>query len=281
MQIFRPGSVTAGHLSTISLTDAGTFTTDAEDLLAAALAWPSLVRDPNAAPDTPDTRPPWTVRANMIGSLDGGATIDGKSAGMGTPIDQKLMGLQRDLADVVLVGAATVIVEGYPGAKVYPRRAARRQRWGRSELPRWAIVASRPLPADLPAIVDSAEPAFVITADGVDQPAGTEVISTGRTVDMAAALSQLADRGQRRILCEGGPTLLGQLMAADLVDELSLTIAPTLLGTGSTTPLLGGTDLLAGRETREGSDRADAARWRLITLLADGDHLFTRYRRER
>ncbi|WP_051266426.1 dihydrofolate reductase family protein [Nakamurella lactea] len=276
MQIFRPGSVTAGHLSTISLTDAGTFTTDAEDLLAAAMAWPSLEPDPNANPDAVDNRPPWTLRANMIGSLDGGATIDGRSAGMGTLIDQKLMGLQRDLADVVLVGAGTVIAENYPGAKVYPRRAARRRRWGRSELPRWAIVASRPLPADLPAIVDSAEPPFVITADGVDQPAGTEVISTGSSVDVGAALPLLADRGQRRILCEGGPTLLGQLAVGDHVDELSLTIAPTLLGTGSTTPMLGGVDLLAQRAADGGADR-----WRLVTLLADGDHLFTRYRRER
>lgn len=276
MQIFRPGSVASGHLSTVSLTDAGTFTTDAEDLLAAALAWPWLEPPANPTPDAVDTRPPWTVRANMIGSLDGGATIDGRSGGMGSPIDQKLMGLQRDLADVVLIGAGTVIAENYPGTKAYPRRQERRSRWGRSELPPWAIVASRPLPADLRAIVDSARPTIVITADGVEQPEGTDVIRTGPILDPAAALPQLAERGLRRILCEGGPTLLGQLAAGDHVDELCLTIAPTLLGTGSTTPLLDGTDLLAGR-----SDDDDPVRWRLVTLLADGDHLFTRYRRER
>lgn len=266
MQLFRPGSVSADLTATIDLAGTGDLTA-AEDLLAAALAWP-----------TADEQP-WTVRANMVGSLDGGATVDGTSGGLGSATDQKLIGLQRDLADVVLVGAGTVVGENYPGTKSYPKRAARRQRWGRSPIPPWAIVASRPLPADLRAITESRTPTIVITADGVDQPAGTEVIRTGPTVDLGSALAALADRGHHRILCEGGPQLLGRLAADDLLDELSLTISPTLLGTGSTTPLLGGIDLGA-RHADELSD-SRPARWRLVTLLAADDHLFTRYRRQR
>lgn len=276
MQLFRPGSVAAGPLATLDLTATGDQSAT-EDLLAAALAWPNRQAGVEQGDQTQPQR--WTVRANMIASLDGGATVDGTSGGLGTPIDQKLIGLQRDLADAVMVGAGTVIGEHYPGAKAYPKRTRRRERWGRSAVPPWVIVASRPLPADLPAITDSATVPFVVTIDEVDQPDGVTVIRTGPTLDLGSALEQLADHGCPRILCEGGPTLLGRLAAADLLDELSLTIAPALLGIGTTTPLLGGTDLLGG--TGLGGADQEQPRWRLVTLLADGDHLFTRYRRER
>ncbi len=278
MQLFRPGSIVSGPLATLDLTAAGDQSAT-EDLLAAALAWPSHLAGVEQGVKFEPQR--WTVRANMIASLDGGATIDGTSGGLGTPIDQKLIGLQRDLADAVMVGAGTVIGEKYPGAKAYPKRTGRRERWGRSAVPPWVVVASRPLPADLPAITDSATPPFVVTTDEADQPDGVTVIRTGPTLDLGRALDQLADHGCHRILCEGGPTLLGRLAAADLLDELSLTIAPALLGTGTTTPLLGGTDLVGGTDLPGGVRAQQLRRWRLITLLADGDHLFTRYRRER
>ncbi|MGI8417209.1 MAG: dihydrofolate reductase family protein [Nakamurella sp.] len=277
MQLFRPGSIASGPLATLDLTATGDQSAT-EDLLAAALAWPSH----QAGLEQGDVSQPqrWTVRANMIASLDGGATVDGTSGGLGTPVDQKLIGLQRDLADAVLVGAGTVIGENYPGARGYPKRARRRERWGRSAVPPWVVVASRPLPTDLPAISDSVTPPFVVTTDDVDQPDGATVIRTGPTLDLGNALEQLADHGCQRILCEGGPTLLGRLAAADLLDELSLTTAPALLGTGTTTPLLGGTDLLGSSNLRGGTAQ-ELPRWRLVTLLADGDHLFTRYRRQR
>lgn len=225
-----------------------------EDLVAAVLGWPS----------TQDTL---TVRANMVASLDGGTTLDGTSGGLGSPVDQRLIGIQRDLADVVLVGAGTIVSEGYPGTKSYPRRLARRERWGRSGLPRWVIVASRPLPDDLRAIRESELPPWVISPDGVEQPAGAEVIRTGATLDLGAGLAQLAERGVRRVLCEGGPTLLGRLETDGLLDEISLTISPTLLGAGDPVPLLGGMALRA------------ASSWSLVSLFGDGDHLFPRYRR--
>jgi riboflavin biosynthesis pyrimidine reductase len=58
-----------------------------------------------------------------------------------------------------------------------------------------------------------------------------DVIVAGReTVDLAAAIDALADRGHRRLLTEGGPHLLSQLVAADLLDELCLTVGPALAG---------------------------------------------------
>ena len=51
-------------------------------------------------------------------------------------------------------------------------------------------------------------------------------------VDPRLAVAALAERGLQRLLCEGGPSLLGQLLAADLLDELCLTVSPTLAGAG-------------------------------------------------
>ncbi len=262
MQLLRPHSLAAGPLASFDLNES---TPELEDLLAAALSWPEPAGEVTAADEHR-----WTVRANMVGSLDGGATIDGTSGSLGSPIDQRLIGLQRDLADVVLVGAGTVIGENYPGAKSYPRRSARRTRWKRTAVPPWAIVASRPLPTALRAVTESQVPAIIVTTDDADQPAGTDVIRTGPRIDLPLALAALAHRGHRRILTEGGPSLLGQLATADLVDELSLTISPTLLGTGSARPLLGEADL-----------RGAVRHWHLVSLLSDGDHLFTNYRRHR
>lgn len=265
MQLLRPGpgdDPSTPDTFTVDLAGDGDRTTEqdrvaAEDRVVAALGWPQ-------------DGPRWTVRANMVASVDGGTTVRGRSGPLGTPVDQKLIGLQRDLANVILVGAGTVIAENYPGIQTYPKRTRRRERWGVPGLPRWAIVASRSLPADLRAVTESAEPTFVISPDGVRQPDGAEVIRTGPELDLAVGLSALADRGRRRILCEGGPTLLGRLAAADLLDEISLTVSPTLLGTGSTIPLLGGVNL-----------HDDVRAWELASLFVDGDHLFPRYRRRR
>ncbi|NNG37639.1 dihydrofolate reductase family protein [Nakamurella aerolata] len=265
MQLLFPPSVPGQPMAPtrdLDLSGKGDLTT-VENALAAVLAWP-------AAPG-PDGV---TVRANMVESLDGGTTVAGSSAALSDPADQKLMGLQRDLSDVVLVGAGTVIDEKYPGARDYPKRQRRRERWHRTPVPRWAIVASRPLPDDLPALVDSAAagyPAYVLSPDGVAQPDTAEVIRTGADLDLRTGLRALAEGGAHRVLCEGGPHLLGRLVRDGLLDELCLTIAPYLLGTGTTMALLGGTDLADTDPTAEP--------WQLASLLAESNHLFARYRR--
>ncbi len=87
-----------------------------------------------AYPD--DLRSCW-VRGNMIASLDGGATADGKSGGLGGPGDRAVFSLMRQAADVILVGAATVRIENYSGAQLpsprgRPASAADRPRCRRS-----------------------------------------------------------------------------------------------------------------------------------------------------
>lgn len=180
---------------------------------------------------------PW-VLVNMIASLDGAITVDGRSGGLGGPADKAMFSALRAVGDVVLAGAGTVRGEGYgPPRPSAATRAARRAR-GQAEAPRLAI-ATRRLDLDLmaPLFTDAEEPPYVLTCSAApaDLLAATaevaEVVVAGEvTVDLAAALRELHERGVRSITCEGGPHLNADLMLADLVDEWALTVSPLLVG---------------------------------------------------
>jgi riboflavin biosynthesis pyrimidine reductase len=180
---------------------------------------------------------PW-VRANMIGSADGAAAVDGLSGGLGGSSDHEIFGLLRALAGVILVGAGTARAEKYRPARVAPRWAALRA--GRPDTPPIAVLSARldldpegPLLARAPAgartIVITSESAPPHRRAQIARRA--EVIIGGEhEVTAAAAVSALAGRGYREILAEGGPRLLGQLAAAGLIDELCVTVSPVLAG---------------------------------------------------
>lgn len=181
------------------------------------------------------------VRSNFIASLDGGATADGKSGGLAGPGDKALFGLMRELADVIVVGAGTVRVENYGGAQMSAAaRQARRDR-GQSEVPPIAIVTqSGLLDRDMKVFTHTEVPPLVLTtaagaADAAERlgPAA-EVLACSATdsagVDIATVLRVLADRGLRRVLTEGGPSLHSTFIDAGLLDELCLTLAPMLVG---------------------------------------------------
>ncbi|OBH02198.1 hypothetical protein A5696_11620 [Mycobacterium sp. E2699] len=188
----------------------------------------------------PDRDGTW-LRANFITSLDGGATADGSSGAMGGPGDRQIFNLLRELADVVVVGAGTVRIEGYSGAHLAVAQRQERQARGQSEVPQLAIVTgSGRLERDLAVFTRTEVPPLVLTctaaADETRSLIGDlcEVLDCSGAdpgkVDEAALLRALAARGMRRILTEGGPTLLGAFIEADLLDELCLTIAPYLVG---------------------------------------------------
>lgn len=228
---------------------------DRDDELAALYAWPASTRA--------------RVRANMITSLDGGAAIDGRSGGLGNEADQHLFALLRDLADVILVGSGTVRAEQYAGIRLDPQRRARRTRWGRTAAPPpIAVVTGRGLDADLPLFTDTETRSIVITrraaADRIP-PTADGLIAGESKVDLRAAVRGLADRDLRRIHCEGGPALLGALIASDLLDECCLTIAPLFLGTGATRLLT--------------ANLTDPVAWTPRSLRIAEGHLFARYLR--
>jgi riboflavin biosynthesis pyrimidine reductase len=171
---------------------------------------------------------PW-VRTNFVSTLDGAATgIDGKSGMLGGESDTRVFALLRSLADVIMVGAGTARAEGYADFEV---NTALRARLGLSRMPPMAVV-SRSL--DIPPALVGPGTIVVTTADADRDTlkalrGSVEVISLGDgAVDWSAVLNTFADRGWNRVLCEGGPSLHGELARLDLVDELCLTIAPIL-----------------------------------------------------
>jgi riboflavin biosynthesis pyrimidine reductase len=191
-----------------------------------------------AYPD--DLRGCW-VRGNMIASLDGGATADGKSGGLGGPGDRAIFGLMRHLADVVLVGAGTVRAENYSGAQFSPAERQARQHRGQAEVPPIAVLTnSASLDHDAKLFTHTDVPPLILTcADSTAEATGrlgsvAEVVDASGPrsdrVDMAAALTALAERGLVRVLVEGGPAILGELIEHNLLDELCMTIAPLLVG---------------------------------------------------
>ncbi len=226
---------------------------DRDDALAELYAWP------DAAP---------IVRGNMITSLDGGAAIAGRSGGLGNEADRHLFAVLRDLADVILVGSGTARAERYAGIRLDAGRQARRRRWGRpAGPPPIAVVTGRGLDPDLPLFTDFVTPPIVVTprAAAAKVPATAQALITGQDeVDLSAALDGLVDRGYRRIHCEGGPSLLGRLVADGLLDECCLTIAPLLLGSAATRLLP--------------TDLTRPVDWIPVSLRIGGHHLFARYR---
>lgn len=181
---------------------------------------------------------PW-VRVNFASSIDGAVDVEGLSGGLGTPSDKTVFDLLRQLADVIVVGAGTVRAEDYGGARTDEARREWRLSRGLAAVPPIAVVSAR---ANIdPAsrlLTDTNVAPLILTcaAAPAEQKqrltdAGAEVLEIGAdTIATADILSTLDGLGLRRILCEGGPALFGQLIVDDAVDDLCLTISPLLTG---------------------------------------------------
>ncbi len=161
----------------------------------------------------PDTDRPW-VRTNFVSTIDGAAhATDGVTASLGGAADHEVFQLLRRLADVVLVGAGTARIEKYGATSTRLALVSRR-----------LDIPDRLVGPDLTVVTTSDAPPDRLQAL---RDAGVLVIAHGEIeVDWAAVLADFHDRGWRRVLCEGGPTLHGDLITRDLVDEVCLTIAP-------------------------------------------------------
>lgn len=175
-----------------------------------------------------------TVRLTFVSSADGAATLRGRSGGLGSPADRRILALLRDLCDVVLVGAGTARAEGYGPPPTTPGRQARRKALGLSPAPRLAVVSDRlDLDPEGPLFAPGAD-TIVITHAGAPTdrlPDIAELIVAGEdAVDLELAVAELARRGLTHVDCEGGPRLAGSLITAGVVDELCLTLSPLLAG---------------------------------------------------
>lgn len=212
------------------------------------------------------------LRADFVASADGAASADGRSRGLQTPADNAVFAVLRDLADVVLVGAGTARTEGYRALTLSPQRQAVRAAYGLAPAVPLAIVSrSGRLDPDSDLFDPSGARTIVLTcaAAEVDDRlarAADVVACGGDHVDLAAARAALVSRGLSRILCEGGPRLFGDLVRADQVDEICLSITPLLAGPG------------AGRILTGEPWGVDPMRLDLAGLLEEDGALFARYR---
>ncbi|HEY3683285.1 MAG TPA: dihydrofolate reductase family protein [Streptosporangiaceae bacterium] len=214
---------------------------------------------------------PWLV-VNFVSSADGAVEVAGTSRGLTNAADRQVYPLSSDLADVRLVGGRTAVVEGFRGVRPGDQDAELRKRHGLAAIPPIAVVTTgRTLPADAPVITDVLTPTIVVTCESAPEDlrrewaaAGAEVLVAGaRSVDFTVARAALAERGLCRVHCDGGPHLFGSLLAAGVVDELRLTVAPLLVSG------------VAGR-IAEGA-AIDPARLRLASVLTEDDTLVLRY----
>jgi riboflavin biosynthesis pyrimidine reductase len=187
------------------------------------------------------------IAVNMVSSADGKATLAGKTAPMSAPPDRELFHHLRTQADGILVGAETVRVERYgPVTKTSELQAKREREGVRPEALAVIATRSRALPDDIALFTRAPESVRLIS-------------------NVAAGLAELRREGIRSLLCEGGPTLNATLFAEGVVDELFLTIAPTVAGSGEALTIVEGLPLPARVELE------------LLTVHEAGGHLFMRY----
>ncbi len=219
---------------------------------------------------------PWLM-INMIASADGAITVDGTSEALGNAADQAVFSAVRACADWILVAARTVRVERYgiprPGSAASRARAAA----GRLPRPRLAVVsAGLDLDVDLPLFAErrrGEEPPLVMTGQSAAAGAAARLEGVAEVVRLAPdrpapaqILAELESRGASVVLCEGGASLNAQLLDADMIDELCLSVSPLLAG-GPSTRLVHGSRLTVPRQLA------------LAHLLEASDTLFARYLR--
>lgn len=195
-----------------------------DDALLAAYPWPEQGR--------------W-FRAMMVTTLDGAsAGPDGLSGSISSGVDKQVFDATRRLADAVLVGAGTIRAEGYAAMRAKPADAARRAAQGQTPAPVLAVVsASLELPWDSALFTASTHRPIVLT---VAQPPPDRlerareradvVHAAGPQVEPSWIVKVLAEKGLRRIVCEGGPHLLEGLVRAGVLDEADITLSPLFAG---------------------------------------------------
>ncbi|MEV5474186.1 pyrimidine reductase family protein [Streptomyces sp. NPDC052207] len=261
--VARPGGATAGAGPAVPPGDREW----TPEELAAAYAYPETGTG---------GREPW-LRANMVSTLDGAAQHDGRSQPISNAADMRIFGTLRGLADVVVVGAQTVRQEGYRPALEREAFAALRKAAGQGPAPAIAVVsASLELDFSEPLFSSPLVPTLVLTgaAAAPDRVAAAEragarvvIAGDGMGVDPVRAVRALADLGMSRLLTEGGPRLLGQLVASGVLDELCLTVSP-MLTAGDAQRIAGGPPVAVPR------------RFTLVSLLEEEGFLFGRYCRD-
>jgi riboflavin biosynthesis pyrimidine reductase len=254
-----PGAIAPATLTSLIGETAGRRLTAAQVVERLRLWDPSS--NPSRSAAVTRERP--RVLLNMASTADGRATLEGRSGSIGNRADKELFLALRTAVDAVLLGAGTARTERYRRlVKDESQRRLRLER-GLAEEPLACIVSAGLAlsPESVPLLADPAARIVMLTpsAEGV-LPAGSSSVATAHDaqptpgghatapehglpaveyvraaregqLDLPAALAEVHARwGVQTVMCEGGPHLNGALLAAGLVDELFLSLAPKLGG---------------------------------------------------
>lgn len=200
----------------------------------------------------PPTERPYVI-ANFVASLDGHTTVEEQSRRLSGSGDREMFYALRERVDAVLIGPHTLRAEHYKRMLPAPERRRRRLDAGRLAEP-LAVTVSRSgqIPRDIPLFADAPDRTVVFEGPGTELPHVLHTLRRRHNV--------------RTLLCEGGPTLFGALLAEALVDELFLTLAPTLTGGASGPAVVSGPPLEAPASAE------------LNAVLEQRGTLFLRYR---
>jgi len=219
----------------------------------------------------------------MVATADGRATIDGRSGPIGNEADRELFHELRAQVDAVLVGAGTVRIERYGRLVRDPERRRRREEAGLAPDPLAVIASARlALPPDIPLLQDPDSQVVILTASPAAVEGSRARVDYLRPDDVSSPADQREERPERlalapmlrglrsaygvgTILCEGGPVLNRSLLQEGLVDELFLSVAPTL-GAGHGSGIVDGPPLEPPRAME------------LVSVMEAEGHLFLRFR---
>lgn len=216
------------------------------------------------------------VLLNMISTVDGRASIDGRSGAIGGAADKQLFHGLRTTIDAVMAGAGTIRAERYRRLVRDERKRQIRRERGLAEEPLACVVSERlQLPPEIPLLSEDGARVVLITPSNLTVPETSTAVGYVRAerdgaLDLRDALVQLRERFDvRTLLCEGGPHLNSQLLAAGLVDELFFSLSPMLAGgdpAGEALRIVTGTSL------------EPPVALELAAAFEHDSHLFLRYR---
>jgi riboflavin-specific deaminase-like protein len=209
------------------------------------------------------------VAMNFVATVDGQATIEGRSGPIGSATDTAMLAGLRTRFDAVMIGAGTMRAEQYGRLATKPETREQRRRVGLSPEPLMVLVSGRlDLPWEAPLFHEGGE-VLIFTASETEPPpteASVEVVRHEGAVNLREAVRHLRqEHGVRALLSEGGPHLHEQMQADELVDDLFLTIAPKLSGGEAPRIVEGPLPEVVGLS--------------LAWLLEEDGELFARYRR--
>jgi riboflavin-specific deaminase-like protein len=215
----------------------------------------------------PEGRP--YLGLNMVASLDGKATLDWRTRGLSSDADRRLFHHLRTQADAVMVGAGTAREERY--GRMTKNEELRQKRVNEGLVPDAlaVLVSGRlELPSDLPLLNEPEQRVVIATGSEDELPGLQGEIEYARVGDdLPRLMAYLRDEhGVRSVLCEGGPTLNSFLFAADLVDELFLSMSPKIVGGSAALTIVAGRELVEPLEPG------------LVSVAEADGELFTRWR---